>query len=249
MARNVVATSQPLASQAGVRMLHKGGNAVDAAIAAAAALTVVEPISNGLGSDAFAIVWDGTRLHGLNSSGAAPATWTPDYFARKHGGQVPVRGWDAVTVPGAVAGWVDAVRALRQAAVRRPDGTGRSTRRARPRRSASSSTTNGRGRCRCCRTSPVSPGLHAAGRAPAPGERFVFAAPARRCAGSARRTARPTTAARSPSSWSPHAKANGGSLSLADLAGFRPSGWTRSRRTSPATRCTRSRRTGRASPR
>ena len=110
MARNVVSTSHPLSSQAGARMLLKGGNAVDAAIAAAAALTIVEPISNGLGSDCFAILWDGSRLHGLNSSGPAPATWTPDYFARKHGGQVPVRGWDAVTVPGAVAGWVELSR-------------------------------------------------------------------------------------------------------------------------------------------
>lgn len=105
LARNVVATSQPLAAQTGVRMLLKGGNAIDAAIAAAAALTVVEPCSNGLGSDNFAIVWDGQRLHGLNSSGVAPATWTPDYFRSKHG-KIPLRGFDAVTVPGAVAGWV-----------------------------------------------------------------------------------------------------------------------------------------------
>lgn len=106
MARNVVATSQALASQAGLRMLLRGGNAVDAAIAAAAALTIVEPISNGLGSDCFAILWDGQQLHGLNSSGVAPAAWNPDYFRRKHGATVPMRGWDSVTTPGAVAGWV-----------------------------------------------------------------------------------------------------------------------------------------------
>ena len=70
--RNIVSTSHPLAAQAGLRMLWKGGNAVDAAIAAAAAMTIVEPCSNGLGSDAFAILWDGTRLHGLNASGVAP---------------------------------------------------------------------------------------------------------------------------------------------------------------------------------
>ncbi|MGE0351319.1 gamma-glutamyltransferase family protein [Hydrogenophaga sp.] len=105
MARNVVATSQPLAAQAGLRMLLKGGNAIDAAIAAAAALTVVEPCSNGLGSDNFAIVWDGERLQGMNASGAAPAGWNPGYFRRKHG-QIPLRGFDAVSVPGAVAGWV-----------------------------------------------------------------------------------------------------------------------------------------------
>jgi len=105
MARNVVATSQPLAAQAGLRMMLKGGNAIDAAIAAAAALTVVEPCSNGLGSDNFAIVWDGQGLHGMNSSGLSPAGWDPAYFERKHGGQIPLRGFDAVTVPGAVAGW------------------------------------------------------------------------------------------------------------------------------------------------
>ena len=77
-ARNVVSTSHPLAAQAGLRMLWKGGNAVDAAIAAAAAMTVCEPVSNGLGSDAFAILWDGKELHGLNASGRAPSAWTPD---------------------------------------------------------------------------------------------------------------------------------------------------------------------------
>lgn len=104
-ARNVVATSQPLASQAGLRILQKGGNAVDAAIATAAALTIVEPVSCGLGSDAFAIVWDGKQMHGLNSSGPAPAAWTPDYFKQHHEGRIPERGWGAVTVPGAIAGW------------------------------------------------------------------------------------------------------------------------------------------------
>jgi gamma-glutamyltranspeptidase/glutathione hydrolase len=108
-ARNAVATSHPLAAQAGLRMLALGGNAVDAAIAAAAAMTIVEPCSNGLGSDAFCILWDGERLHGLNASGHAPAAWEPAYFSRKYGEtarQVPARGWDTVTVPGAVAGWV-----------------------------------------------------------------------------------------------------------------------------------------------
>ena len=108
-ARNVVSTSHPLAAQAGLRMMANGGNAVDAAIAAAAAMTLVEPCSNGLGSDAFCILWDGRQLHGLNASGPAPAAWSPQYFARKHGdGAVtpPQRGWDSVTVPGAVAAWV-----------------------------------------------------------------------------------------------------------------------------------------------
>lgn len=107
-ARNVVSTSHPLAAQAGLRMLLKGGNAVDAAIAAAAALTITEPVSNGLGSDAFCILWDGKELHGLNASGRAPQAWTPAYFRQKYGdasNAPPKRGIDSVTVPGAVAGW------------------------------------------------------------------------------------------------------------------------------------------------
>jgi len=108
-ARNIVSTSHPLAAQAGLRMMQKGGNAVDAAIATAAVMMLVEPCSNGLGSDMFCILWDGEQLHGLNASGPAPAAWTPDYFHRKYGddaAQPPKRGWDSVTVPGAVAGWV-----------------------------------------------------------------------------------------------------------------------------------------------
>jgi gamma-glutamyltranspeptidase/glutathione hydrolase len=103
LARNIVATSQPLAAQAGLWMLRRGGSAVDAVLAAAMALTVVEPTSNGLGSDAFAIVWDGSRLHGLNASGRAPAGWTTERFAGLD--RMPERGWDSVTVPGAVSAW------------------------------------------------------------------------------------------------------------------------------------------------
>ncbi|MDR1857069.1 MAG: gamma-glutamyltransferase family protein [Desulfovibrio sp.] len=110
-ARNVVATSHPAAAQAGLGVLRNGGGAVDAAIAAAAALVVTEPVSCGLGSDAFAIVWDGERLHGLNASGPAPKAWNLPDFARRHGtdadgrARIPDRGWDTVTVPGAVAAW------------------------------------------------------------------------------------------------------------------------------------------------
>jgi gamma-glutamyltranspeptidase/glutathione hydrolase len=107
--RNVVSTSHPLGAQAGLRMLLAGGNAVDAAIAAAAMMTIVEPCSNGLGSDAFAILWDGTQLHGLNASGPAPQAWTSAYFRKKYGADATapaMRGWDSATVPGAVAGWV-----------------------------------------------------------------------------------------------------------------------------------------------
>ncbi|WP_420412647.1 gamma-glutamyltransferase family protein [Roseibium sp.] len=102
LADNVVATSQPLAAQAGLSILQQGGNAVDAAIATAAALTVVEPSGNGLGSDAFCILWDGKALHGLNASGRSPAAWD---FNRFQDG-MPNLGVDSVTVPGAVSAWV-----------------------------------------------------------------------------------------------------------------------------------------------
>jgi gamma-glutamyltranspeptidase/glutathione hydrolase len=105
MAANVVSTSQPLAAQAGLRALADGGNAMDAALAAAITLTIVEPISNGIGSDLFTIVWDGKQLHGLNASGRSPAAWTPEYFAGQK--TVPQRGWNSVSVPGAVAAWVE----------------------------------------------------------------------------------------------------------------------------------------------
>ena len=85
-------------------MLMKGGNAVDAVLATAITLTVVEPTSNGIGSDAFCILWDGKKLHGLNASGRSPAAWTPDRFKGRTA--MPTRGWDSVTVPGAVSAWV-----------------------------------------------------------------------------------------------------------------------------------------------
>jgi gamma-glutamyltranspeptidase / glutathione hydrolase len=98
-----VATSQPLAAQAGMAMLQRGGNAIDAAIATAIALTVVEPTSNGIGADAFALVWADGELHGLNASGRAPALLTPEACAPHE--QVPEFGWIPVTVPGAVSSW------------------------------------------------------------------------------------------------------------------------------------------------
>ena len=101
----VVATSQPLAAQAGLAVLRQGGNAVDAIIATAAALTVVEPTSNGIGSDAFALVWDGSKLHGLNASGRSPAALELDQLAARGGGAMPQRGWSSVTVPGAPDAW------------------------------------------------------------------------------------------------------------------------------------------------
>ena len=101
---NAVATSQPLAAQAGVRMLLRGGNAVDAAIATAIALTVVEPTMNGVGADAFALVWDGDTLHGLNASGRSPRAWDLGQFSGLR--EMPATGWQSVTVPGAVSSWV-----------------------------------------------------------------------------------------------------------------------------------------------
>ncbi|HEY9611671.1 MAG TPA: gamma-glutamyltransferase family protein [Allocoleopsis sp.] len=100
--RGAVATSQPLATLAGMEMFWAGGNAVDAALATAIALTVVEPTSNGIGSDAFALVWDG-KLHGLNASGRSPQNLTLEHFTGME--QVPSLGWLPVTVPGAVSAW------------------------------------------------------------------------------------------------------------------------------------------------
>jgi gamma-glutamyltranspeptidase / glutathione hydrolase len=103
----VVATSHPLASQAGLAMLRAGGNAVDAALAAAACLTVLEPTSNGLGGDGFALIWDGARLHGINGSGRAPAGLDLAALARAGQREMPSHGWLAVTVPGVVQLWGD----------------------------------------------------------------------------------------------------------------------------------------------
>jgi gamma-glutamyltranspeptidase/glutathione hydrolase len=222
MARNVVATSQSLASQAGLRMLLKGGNAVDAAIAAAAALTIVEPVSNGLGSDNFAILWDGKELHGLNSSGVAPATWNPDYFRRKHDGKMPVRGWDTVTTPGAVAGWValstrfgklpfaDLLEPAIELA-ERGHGVGR--------------IVSHKWGLQVPLLKDL-PGFAQAfmprGRAPEPGERFIFA--------EAGATLRKIAATKGEAFYRgeiaeklvAHSTANGGSMSLADLANYKP---------------------------
>ena len=103
LARNTVATSQPLAAQAGLAMLDAGGNAADAAVAAAITLTVVEPTANGIGSDAFALIWADGVLHGLNASGRSPKALDPGRFAGRK--EMPQLGWDPVTVPGAVSAW------------------------------------------------------------------------------------------------------------------------------------------------
>ncbi len=100
---DVVATSQPLAAAAAMAQYERGGNAIDAALAAAIALTVVEPTNNGLGGDLFAQVWDGGALHGLNASGWSPRSWTPERFAGH--ARMPSEGWDSATIPGQVDGW------------------------------------------------------------------------------------------------------------------------------------------------
>lgn len=98
-----VATSQPVAAQAGIAALAAGGNAVDAALATAITLTVVEPTMNGLGGDLFALVHDGTDIHGLNSSGRSAKAWRPERLSGSRA--MPLTGWDTVTVPGQIRGW------------------------------------------------------------------------------------------------------------------------------------------------
>lgn len=103
----MVATSQPLAAQAGLTILQKGGNAIDAAIATAATLTVVEPTSNGIGGDAFALVWVKDQLYGLNGSGHSPASISIDEL-KKHGQEEILKfGFTPVTVPGAPGAWAE----------------------------------------------------------------------------------------------------------------------------------------------
>jgi gamma-glutamyltranspeptidase/glutathione hydrolase len=103
----VIATSQPLAAQAGLAMLKQGGNAVDAAIAAAITLTVVEPASNDVGGDTCALVWDGTRLHALNGTGRSPAALTAEKMRARGYEDMPGQGWETVTVAGTPAAWRD----------------------------------------------------------------------------------------------------------------------------------------------
>src|SRR5690625_4904569 len=103
----MVATSVPLASQAGLDILKKGGNAIDAAIATAACLTVLEPTSNGIGGNAFALVWYKDELHGLNASGRAPKSISIDAVKERGYESIPRYGWLPVTVPGVPAAWGD----------------------------------------------------------------------------------------------------------------------------------------------
>jgi gamma-glutamyltranspeptidase/glutathione hydrolase len=226
-ARNVVSTSHPLAAQAGLAMLQRGGNAIDAAIATAAAMTICEPCSNGLGSDLFCIFWDGMRLHGLNASGCAPAAWTPQYFERKHGGLAmapPKRGWDSVTVPGAVAGWValhERAGSLPFAELLEP-----AIRIAERGYAVPVTVQQKWANAAALPELTTQPGFAEAflphGRAPEVGERFSFAAAARtlRAIGGTRGEAfyRGEVAA----AIAAHAREHGGAMTEADLAGWAP---------------------------
>jgi len=110
MARNgMVCTSQPLATQAGLEVLRRGGNAVDAAIAANAVLGLIEPMNCGMGGDLFAIVWDAKtqRLYGLNASGRSPYATSIDLYKSKGMASMPGRGPLSWSVPGCVDGWVE----------------------------------------------------------------------------------------------------------------------------------------------
>lgn len=104
--KGMVATGQPLAAQAGLEVLQKGGNAIDAAIATAAALTIVEPTANGIGGDNFALVWVKDKLYGMNSSGYAPKSISIEALKEREITEIPKYGFVPVTVPGTPAGWV-----------------------------------------------------------------------------------------------------------------------------------------------
>ena len=105
--KGMVCTSQPLAAQAGLDIIKRGGNAVDAAIATAACMTVLEPTSNGIGSDAFALVWTKGELHGLNASGRSPMAITAEEVKKQGYTEMPKRGWIPVMVPGAPSAWAE----------------------------------------------------------------------------------------------------------------------------------------------
>jgi gamma-glutamyltranspeptidase/glutathione hydrolase len=223
--RNVVATSHPLAAQVGLRVLQQGGNAVDAAIATSAAMTIVEPVSNGLGSDAFAIVWDGERLHGLNASGRAPEAWTPTYFRSRYGeGSTapPMRGWDSVTVPGAVASWV----ALSERLGRLPFADLMAPAIELAERGYAVPPIVQQKWAAAAPQLASQPGFAEAfmpnGRAPEVGERFCFPAAARSLRLIAESRGAAYYGGELAAAMAAHAKSNGGSVTVADFAAYRP---------------------------
>ncbi len=226
-ARNVVSTSHPLAAQAGLRMLQQGGNAVDAAIATAAMMTIVEPCSNGLGSDAFCILWDGQQLLGLNASGCAPAAWTPQYFAQRHGADArtpPKRGWDSVTVPGAVSAWM----ALHARCGRLPFADLLAPAIATAERGYAVPVIVQQKWANAAALPELStqPGFAQAfmphGRAPAVGERFAFPDAARTLRLIAQTGGEAFYRGEVAEAIAAHARAHGGAMTAADLAAYQP---------------------------
>ena len=219
LARNVVCTSQPLAAQAGLAMLADGGSAVDAALAAAITLTLVEPVSNGIGSDAFAIVWDGERLHGLNASGRSPAAWTPEYF---HGGPVPPRGLELGDRAGRGVGMGRVARAVRQTAVRAALRTGDPLRHARDSSSRRRWPAQWAGQARELRSQPgFAEAFLPGGRAPAPGERFQLPEHAATLERIAATGGEAFYRGELAATMEAHSTANGGAMLAADLSAHR----------------------------
>ncbi|SEA96966.1 gamma-glutamyltransferase [Paraburkholderia sartisoli] len=221
-ARNAVATSHPVAAQAGVQMLLRGGNAVDAAIAAAATLTIVEPVSCGLGGDAFAILWDGHSMHGLSACGTAPAAWDVAYFQRKYGASRPQRGWDTVTVPGAISAWA----ALHERFGKLPFEDLLEPAAELAERGYSVSPVVAHKWAAAIPTLQDQPGFAETfmpgGRAPQVGERFVLADAARTLRLIGQTRGRAFYEGELAQRMAAHSAASGGSMTLADLAAYRP---------------------------
>nr|MBA3477640.1 gamma-glutamyltransferase family protein [Lautropia sp.] len=221
-ARNVVATSQPLAAQAGLAILRAGGNAVDAAIAAAAVIALVEPVSNGLGSDCFAIVWDGRQLHGLNASGWSPAAWDKAYFDRVNNGSMPQRGWNSVSVPGCIAGWSELHRKLGKL----PFGDLMAPAIDYAERGYAVATIVQRkwqAQADILKNQPgFSEHFLPRGRAPHVGERFVPAGAAATLRRIAQSNGRDFYEGETAAALVAHSRANGGALAAGDLSGYRP---------------------------
>ena len=215
----VVATSQPLAAQAGIEALAAGGNAIDAAVAAAMTLTVVEPTGNGLGSDLVALVWDGDHAQGLNATGRSPAAIDVDRLLARPA--MPDHGWDTVTVPGAVSGWVALnqrfgrleLEVLAQPAMRYArDGFAVGPVTAAAWRDAEVSFAGN------ADFAPFLPGGHA----PTPGQRFTFPAQAATLQAIADSTGEAFYRGAIAEQIAAHAAAGGGALTADDLADHTP---------------------------
>ena len=219
LARNAVAASQPWAAQAGLAMLARGGNAIDAVLASAIALTVVEPVMNGMGGDAFALIWDGERLHGLNASGRAPAAWNRRFFQGYE--QIPALGWGTVTVPGAVSAWV--AMSMRFGALPFADLFGPAIRYARDGFAVSPVIARqwGEQAPNLASQPGYSEAFMPRGRAPRAGERWRFQAQASSLEDIAATGGETFYHGRLAAAITAHARATGGAITEADLAAHR----------------------------